>query len=514
MNIIPTAKYESVMAAIDTGMSLREIVKHTGVAKQTIARLRHDGGTWRPSLKEGALSASDKFVARLACRPLDANGNFTCMELESPSMRRTYRVWSLGYTLGGRGNNINPLPRGNTVDVTCGNDKCFAPEHVYLRPWKMWRESQWKRIAQQLEALPIDGKFWLDGYKSEEDRAKLRVNVLVHTLARFAIRSLPTGGVEIIRVGTYGSAYRGVKEEFTKTRHPILVGTERDWESEYDGDCVLAPGWGFALRKRREGIACPKGRVRAVTCGNPRCYAQVHLYLREFSNKARRRNDIGSTTLGMFWGTSKSEIAIAESPRCAIRGCAFISHGESSLCVTHQQFFEAEGYEQGVIDVNDMFADDNGGDSLYTTGMLYEDRYNWLNVRKEGSCGKSAAEKQNDAWWEENVIAKGLMVDGVVTPKIRGSVLPEVLAGKKSTADTRLTPGVGAQTSLHGKMRRHDKKKIRKAMRKRPAGYVGSHPDHDPQYFSRDTIRGLEYDDVNFDVDPAACAGKDAGRTF
>jgi hypothetical protein len=61
-----------------------------------------------------------------------------------------------------------------------------------------------------------------------------------------------------------------------------------------------------------------------------------------------------------------------------------------------------------------------------------------------------------------------------------------------------LTIGVGLQTSCSGRMHSSNKKKIRQAIRSRPAGFKGSHGSNDPQYFERETIRGLDYNDDAF----------------
>ena len=168
------------------------------------------------------------------------------------------------------------------------------------------------------------------------------------------------------------------------------------------------------------------------------------------------------------------------------------------------------------------------------TGWIGEDKYGFLHTTTQTAgnyfVSKSRRERDNDKWWKENVVDKGVEVPGVVVCKTSKELKAEMEAmieeslkqynTEQSAAAIRafwrvqkeptplredpFTPnaprlriGDGAAVSLHGKMRRgggHGKG-IRKKQRKRAPGWTSSRHNHDPQYFTRETIRAMDYDD-------------------
>lgn len=445
-----------------SGMSIRSIERITGVHRDTVMRIKH--GTTAKSKREDGI-----------CR----------------ATAQAKRIGLYG----------QPIPEDKRLGWTCAVPYCDNPDHFIIcenlnhgrRNYKPVRERLWNLTEDEFFDLP-------DEPKDEKNVLKFRTGLIAHNAPHFIVRSLPTGGIRIIRKGSWHDERKGFYAAYPQLipHAKGFMRLELSWEPEHVGDCLRAPTphTAYKMRFRVMGIdrtMRDKTILPDVTCGDSLCYATEHIFMRrrKYGRTAKYVNDMagGRAFLGLLSGTC---IPVERLNSCSIRGCVQPATQQSSLCRHHETFFEVEGLG-GVVDVNDMFADDNGGDSTFTVGMLWEDRYNWLNVKREGSTWKSSAERENDRWWHDNVIAKGLEVEGVVTPKIRGSVLADVLARKPE--DKRLKLGVGAQTSLHGKMRNHSKKKIRKVQRNRPAGWHGGHGDHDPQYFDRQSIKAMDYDD-------------------
>lgn len=72
-----------------------------------------------------------------------------CTLAPTPSMARTMRFKQLGIARGRQ-------PVGTTVDASCGNPLCYAPEHVLLRRWKSFG-GKWLPLAMKLARLPVGG---------------------------------------------------------------------------------------------------------------------------------------------------------------------------------------------------------------------------------------------------------------------------------------------------------------------------------------------------------------------
>jgi hypothetical protein len=98
-------------------------------------------------------------------------------------------------------------PTGTTVDSSCGNPLCFAAEHVLLRRWKSFG-GKWTPLATKLAKLPVGRFIDLPNYPSDAaSRSRLRGGVggsVAGRMLQFSTQSLPTGGIRVIRTGTWG----------------------------------------------------------------------------------------------------------------------------------------------------------------------------------------------------------------------------------------------------------------------------------------------------------------------
>lgn len=133
----------------------------------------------------------------LSFEPVYVDG---CTLAPTPSMARTMRFKALGVVRGRQ-------PVGTTVDVSCGNSLCYAAKHVLLRRWKNFG-GKWQQLATKLAGLPVGGSFDLPDYPSDAaSRSRLWGGVSACAAGRmlqFSTRSLPTGGIRIMRTGTWG----------------------------------------------------------------------------------------------------------------------------------------------------------------------------------------------------------------------------------------------------------------------------------------------------------------------
>lgn len=123
----------------------------------------------------------------------------TCIKASNPSMARTIRLKCLGIERGG-------LPKGYTVDATCGDDLCVAEWHVYLRPWKSYG-GKWTMLAQRLAVLPVGDYLDLEKYPQDAGAiSRLRGGVGATSAGRMlkiSVHHLPKGGVRITRTSSY-----------------------------------------------------------------------------------------------------------------------------------------------------------------------------------------------------------------------------------------------------------------------------------------------------------------------
>src|ERR1700723_1932277 len=85
--------------------------------------------------------------------------------------------------------------------------------------------SKWRPIAETINSLPIDGSVDFLEYPTDRksvSRFRCGVSVILPCL-RFLVRTLPTGGLRAIKVGTWGSCFIGTVDFLSTTKHPVLV---------------------------------------------------------------------------------------------------------------------------------------------------------------------------------------------------------------------------------------------------------------------------------------------------
>lgn len=237
------------------------------------------------------------------------------------------------------------IPRGMRLGWTCNVAYCGNPEHFILTECRNVGWRSYKEIRERLCQLK-DGEWFdlLDEPNDEKSVTKFTCGLRGGKTPHFLVRRLKrSSGVRIIRYGTF---YQPITE-FLKA-HPVLR----------TGACRINGGL-----------------------------------------------EVGAFYLGLLWGTSDTNHG-PRKERCAIRGCAFPSHRSGSLCSMHIHYFDVESCA-GVVDLNDMFGDENGNASLFTTGMLWEDKYNWKNLRfSRAGRFETKHEQMSRQWWEKNVEAE------------------------------------------------------------------------------------------------------------
>jgi hypothetical protein len=434
MPAIPQEKHDAVVQGIMAGLKLRDIERSTGVHPSTITVIRREV-CWRPKWKEDI------------CRPI-AQGERV----------RLYR---------------QEIPLGMRLGTTCDVPYCGNPGHFVLVENKASGRRNFQEIRDQLCALDEDQYFDLPNEPTEEASvANLRCALETSRCPHFLIRTIPTGGVRIIRAGNWG-----------------------------DSRCSM-------LRKYPSLIVI-----------------------------AKPKNSLGSVWLGMLWGTWQTPEQVAVD-KCSERGCVFPKIPGSSVCRAHWQWdqavvsypreqrlhYSAESFARKSDDRNVSFG---YRDATFHSGWLGEDKYGFLDATTLTTSGnfvsRSKQERENDKWWKENVVDQGIEAPGVMVRKTSKELKAEMEAmietslqqyNTEQSSDAihaffrvanephplrddpfhpnaqRLKIGDGAAVSLRGKMRRGGGRAgIRKAQRK--AGWTGHRNRHDPQYFTRDTIRGI-----------------------
>lgn len=99
------------------------------------------------------------------------------------------------------------LQQGFTVDSVCGQELCVAPRHIVSRPWKQSGTGALTAFAEGLAALKMDEWFDIPDYPNDgASVASFRARLGSYkqcSLVKFLVRSLPSGGIRVIRVGTW-----------------------------------------------------------------------------------------------------------------------------------------------------------------------------------------------------------------------------------------------------------------------------------------------------------------------
>lgn len=102
---------------------------------------------------------------------------------------------------------VGKLPQGFTVDSLCGQELCVALRHITSRPWKQSGNGALSAYAERLAALKMDEWFDIPDYPNDgrsiaSFRSRLGQYKSCSTV-KFLVRALPSGGIRVIRVGTW-----------------------------------------------------------------------------------------------------------------------------------------------------------------------------------------------------------------------------------------------------------------------------------------------------------------------
>lgn len=164
----------------------------------------------------------------------------------------------------------------------------------------MQQVSKWRDLAIRVAGLRIDDSFDLPTFSHKErDIVTMRAALAMRketTLVRISVRSLPSGGIRIIRSGTWSSISRGISYEQTTKHYPVLI-------------------------------------VRRRTCVRPPIFS-----------------------LGLL-GSAESmhRDAVPAHARCCQKGCVFLA-AEEGLCRAHARMFEfGMSMEDTTLDSADFF---------------------------------------------------------------------------------------------------------------------------------------------------------------
>lgn len=191
---------------------------------------------------------------------------------------------------------------GFTVGCVCGNDLCIEPQHLQVQRWKSFG-GKFSELMGEISALGMDEAIELP---DEKNTRLFRCNlgsVAYHT--KFIVRSLPKGGVRIIRTGTWGG-------EITKKEYPVLV------------------------------------HKKAAPCNSLRA---------------------GCFWLGQFFGVSLARRDIPKYEHCKAKGCAFPANGNGQgLCRHHFHFFDYSVSRLGRnLDMEDIYGNDKQAPRFYVS---------------------------------------------------------------------------------------------------------------------------------------------------
>lgn len=322
---------------------------------------------------------------------------------------------------------------------------------------------KWGAIAYAVSSLQPDAHLDIPDFpRGAANISRLRGGIRSTSagrMLRFLVRSLPSGGVRIIRTGEYGSLWIGTEGSNSETRHPVLAHK-------------------IAAR---------------VTELRPGCFF-----------------------LGLLWDTSNPNYP--SIPRCNEKACPYpATCGET--CSRHQD--DTVYFYDTRLDRVDMIAPKEYPYlplTLYV-GRIAEDERGWLYAIQQRSDGyqvkHTRAERLNDKWWQENVVDKGLITDiyGVVHKIASERELNHLIEkpGKvlAESESLRAAAKFFGMDSGRYKMRRGGGRgKIRKKQRQRPAGWHGSRDDTKSNRPDRTTLDssqladGMAMDDMET-LDPA-----------
>jgi hypothetical protein len=129
--------------------------------------------------------------------PATKNGD--CEEIANPSTAygRRRRNWPDAH---------GSVPAGQVVDASCGNKRCIALRHSYLRP-RVEQPGTYPKIAKRVHRLRIGQHLDVPGVGPEE-RSRNRFRSCLYATARLdkvSVRGQPDGSVRVTIVGEWSS---------------------------------------------------------------------------------------------------------------------------------------------------------------------------------------------------------------------------------------------------------------------------------------------------------------------
>ena len=121
------------------------------------------------------------------CSPTKLNGD--CEEVANPSTAygRRLRNWIDAH---------GSVPHGQVVAASCGNKRCIALRHAYVRP-RVEQPRKYRKIADRVHRLKVGQHFKVPGVGTDE-RSRNRFRSGLYAAARLdsvSVRGQPDGGV-------------------------------------------------------------------------------------------------------------------------------------------------------------------------------------------------------------------------------------------------------------------------------------------------------------------------------
>lgn len=98
------------------------------------------------------------------------------------------------------------VPAGQVVDASCGNKRCIALTHAYLRP-RVEQPGKYRKIADRVHRLKVGQHFEVKGVGTDgRSRNRFRSGLRAAApLDRFTAQGLPDGSVRVTKVGEWSS---------------------------------------------------------------------------------------------------------------------------------------------------------------------------------------------------------------------------------------------------------------------------------------------------------------------
>lgn len=122
-----------------------------------------------------------------------------CEEIANPSTAygRRQRNWIDAH---------GSVPAGQVVDASCGNQRCIALKHAYLRA-RVEQPGTYRKIADRVHRLKVGQHFDVRGVGTDE-RSRNRFRSGLYAAARLdrvSVRGLSDGSVRVTKVGEWSS---------------------------------------------------------------------------------------------------------------------------------------------------------------------------------------------------------------------------------------------------------------------------------------------------------------------